>query len=109
MVHYAVEVILSHSGFLSLVAGGQPAGFMTSGGDAEEAVERLVENFQAELWSGRVSAEDLLASYEHACEARGHSAATVSIAEVEAIRVRLDDLTDKWAAVPVSGSLTVEF
>jgi hypothetical protein len=109
MVHYAVESILTHSGFLSLVAGGQAAGFTTSGGDAEEAVERLVENFQAELWGGRVSAEDLLASYEHACEARGHSAAMVSVAEVEAIRARLDDLTDKWAAVPPNASLTVEF
>jgi hypothetical protein len=68
-----------------------------------------VENFQAEMWGGRVSAEDLLASYEHACEARDHSAATVSVADVEVIRARLDDLTNKWAAVPVSGSLTVEF
>ena len=63
MVHYAVDSILTHSGFLSLFAGGQAAGFTTSGGDAEEAVERLVENFQAEMWGGRVSAEDLLASY----------------------------------------------
>jgi hypothetical protein len=109
MVHYAVESVLTHSGFLSLVAGGQVASFTTSGGDAEEAVERLVENFQAEMWGGRVSAEDLLESYEHACEARGHSAAKVSVVDVDAVRSRLDDLTRKWAAVPLNGSLTVEF
>ena len=108
MVHYAVESCLAHSGFLTLVAGGEAAAFTTTGGDAEEAVERLVENFQAEMWGGRVPAEELLASYELACEARGHPAAPVSVADVERIRARLDELTDRWAAVPLNGSLTLE-
>src|SRR3954452_17180994 len=105
MVHYAIESTLAHSGFLTLVAEGQAASFTTTGGDAEEAVERLVENFQAEMWGGRVSAEDLLASYELACDARGHPAAPVSVADVEAIRARLDDLSERWAALPLNGSL----
>ena len=75
----------------------------------EEAIERLVESFQAEMWGGRVPAADLLATYELACEARGHSSAPISVAEIDSIRARLDDLTDQWAAVPVNGSLTVEF
>lgn len=108
MVHYAVESCLAHSGFLTLVAGGEAAAFTTTGGDAEEAVERLVENFQAEMWGGRVPAEELLASYELACEARGHPVAPVSVADVERIRARLDELTDRWAAVPLNGSLTLE-
>ena len=108
MVHYAVESALAHRGFLGLVADGQAASFATAGGDSEEAIERLVESFQAEMWGGRVSAEDLLATYEHACEARGHSAAPVSADDVESIRERLDDLTARWAAVPVNASLTVE-
>jgi hypothetical protein len=108
MVHYAVESSLTHSGFLTLVAGGEAAAFTTTGGDAEEAVERLVENFQAEMWGGRVPAEELLASYELACEARGHPAAPVSVADVERIRARLDELTEKWAAVPLNGSLTLD-
>jgi hypothetical protein len=108
MVHYAVESTLAHRGFLSLVADGQAAAFTTTGGSAEEAVERLVESFQAEMWGGRVSAEDLIATYEHACEARGHPAARVSADDVKSIRARLDDLTARWAEVPVNGSLTVE-
>ena len=108
MVHYAVESRLAHRGFLSLVAEGQAASFATTGGDAEEAIERLVETFQAEMWGGRVPAADLLATYEHACDARGHAAVPVSAADVNAIRARLDELTAEWTAVPVNGTLTVE-
>lgn len=108
MVHFAVENMLAHSGFLSLVAEGQAASFTTTGGDAEEAVERLVESFQAEMWGGRVSAEDLLESYEQSCQARGHLAVPVSADEVEKIRARLDELTAQWSAVPLNGSLNVE-
>lgn len=108
MVHYAVESSLSHRGFLRLVADGQPAAFATMGGDSEEAIERLVEAFQAEMWGGRVSAADLLATYEQACGDRGHPAVPITSAEVEAVRTRLDQLTAMWAAVPVHGSLTLE-
>jgi hypothetical protein len=109
MVHYAVESVLAHRGFLGLVAGGEAAAFTTTGGNAEEAIERLVEGFQAEMWGERVSAEDLLATYELACDARGHPAAPVSVEDVETIRRRLDELTAKWTAVPLNASLTVEF
>ena len=109
MVHYAVESTLAHRGFLGMVAGGDAAVFATQGGESEEAIERLVESFQAEMWGGRVPTEELLATYELACEARGHVAAPVSAEDVEGIRTSLDDLTAKWAAVPVNGSLTVEF
>jgi len=108
MVHYAVESILAHQGFLSLVAEGQAAGFATTGGASEEAIERLVETFQAEMWGGRVPAADLLETYEHACDARGHAAVPVSPANVDAICARLDELSAEWAAVPVNGTLTLE-
>ena len=109
MVHYAVESTLAHRGFLSLVAEGQGANFAAAGEDAEDAVERLVETFQAEMWGRRVPADELLATYEHACEARGHPVAPVSVADVEAIRARLDELTADWADLPVNGSLSFEF
>jgi hypothetical protein len=107
MVHYAVESRLAHRGFLGLVADGEAAAFETQGGESEEAVERLVESFQAEMWGGRVPAAELLATYALACEARGHKAAPVSADDVEAIRATLDALTGEWAAVPVNGTLTV--
>ena len=109
MVHYAVESVLAHRGFLGLVAGGEAAAFETQGGDSEEAIERLVESFQAEMWGARVPAADLLVAYEIACEARGHAAAPVSPEDIEGVRAKLDELTAQWQAVPVNGSLTVEF
>ena len=108
MIHYAVESTLAHSGFLSLVAEGHSAGFATIGGETEECVERLVENFQAEMWGGRIPAPELVASYEQACAAHGHAAVPVSVTDVGIIRACLDDLTAKWAAVEVNGSLTLE-
>jgi hypothetical protein len=108
MVHYAVESTLSHSGFLGLLADGQAAAFTTVGGEAEEAMERLVEVFQAEMWGGRVSASELLGTYEHACSARGHPAVPVSAKDVDAIRDRLDQLTKAWSEVAVGGSLALE-
>jgi len=109
MVHCAVESVLAHRGFLGLVAGGEAAAFETQGGDSEEAIERLVECFQAEMWGGGVPTEELLATYELACQARCHPTAPVSPADVDGVRAKLDELTEKWAAVPVNGSLTVEF
>ena len=108
MVHYGVESVLSHRGFLSLVADGQGADFATLGGESEEAIERLVEAFQAELWGGRVPAAELLEAYRLGCEARGHGAVAVSVGDVEAVRKRLDDLTAQWSEVPVGESLVLE-
>ncbi|UUR07636.1 hypothetical protein [Sphingomonas glaciei] len=77
MVHYGVESVVGH-GFLGLLAAGAPVSFTTAGGAEEEAAERLVECFQAELWGGRVPAAELITAYEHACAARGHAAVPVS-------------------------------
>lgn len=109
MVHYAVESILAYRGFLSLVKDGEPATFATIGGDSEEAIERLVETFQAEMWSGRVSAINLIATYEHACEARGHNVLAISHDDVDAIRNRLDELSRRWSAVAVNEPLKLRF
>jgi hypothetical protein len=109
MVHYVVESVLTHHGFLSLVKDGRAADFTISGTDVHESVERLVETFQAEMWGGSVPAADLIATYEHACDARGHAAAPVSRDDVEAIRNRLEDLTLQWAVLPVNGALSVRF
>lgn len=109
IVHYAVESVLAHGGFLSLLKDGQAADFTAGGGDNETAVERLVEAFQAEMWGGRVSAADLLATYRHACDARGHGSVPISGNDVEAIRVRLDELTARWAALAVNEGLSLRF
>jgi hypothetical protein len=109
MVHYAVESVLAHRGFLSLVKECGNAVLAARGGESEEAIERLVETFQAEMWGGRVPIAGLLAVYEHACEARGHAAVPVSAADVEAIRRRLDSLSAQWAELAIGASLAFDF
>ncbi len=109
MVHYAVEGVLAYSGFLAMVAEGENAAFVMRADDGEEAVERLVESIQAEMWGGREEITDLIATYEHACEAHGHAAMPVSSDDVAAIREKLDALTMQWEAVPVGGQLTLDF
>lgn len=108
MVHFAVESVLTTRGFLSSLADGSPATF-TPGGEAAEAIERLVEVIQAEAWSGPADASDLIALYELACEARGHAATPVDAAAIDAIRSRMAELTAAWQAIPVGGTLTLDF
>ena len=108
MVHYAVESVLAHRGFLALVAGGERLAFETTGGESEEAIERLVEAFQAEMWGARVSAAELRDAYALGCEARAHAALPVSDEDIEAIRAKLDALTAAWDQVPIGGDLVLE-
>ena len=109
MIHYAVESILPLRGYLTLLREGKPADFSTAGDEVAAAIERLVEAFQAEMWSERVPAADLIALYEHACAASGHAAAPVSEEDVKLIRIRIDELSAAWAKVPEKGALTVSF
>jgi hypothetical protein len=108
MVHFGVESTLAHRGFLSLLKEASTPGYEVRGGEEEEAIERLVECFQAEMWGDRVPAEDLLEAYSLACDARSHRPVSVSAEDVDAIRARLDDLTARWAMVPLNGSLVLE-
>jgi hypothetical protein len=108
MVHFAVESVLSHRGFLSLLEEAETPGYRLRGEAGEEAVERLVECFQAEMWGGRVSAAELLDSYALACEAKSHEAVRVSQDDVVAIRGCLDELTERWEQVPINASLVCE-
>ena len=108
MVHYALESTLGARGFLGLIADGEDAAYTTKGGAPEEAVERLVEVFQAEMWGGRVPAPELIAVYEHACDAHGHPCVPVSPDDVEAVRRRLDQLSSQWSGLSENASLTLE-
>lgn len=109
MIHYAVESVVPHRGFMSLLKEGKPADYSTQGDETANAIERLVETFQAEMWSGRVATADVIAMYEHGCTASGHVVAPVSGPDVEAIRRRIDELAEAWANLPEKGKLTLLF
>lgn len=107
MVHYAVEVVLTHQGFLGRVAAGESASARMNPQPIAESVERLVEVIQAELWSGGASNGEVLSLYELSCAERGHSAASVTAEQLDLIRREITDLSARWDDVPVGGSLNL--
>lgn len=110
MIHYAVECALPVPGFLSMIAAGHPIAFAPMESEpAVEAVERLVETMQAEMWSGRASMADVIALYAQTCAARGHGSVPVTEADIATIRAEIDALTAQWTALRANASLTLDF
>lgn len=110
MVHYAVEHTLDARGFLSRVTEGEPAAFRMQVEAESEAVERLVEVFQGDAWSGGRSAPaDLIEMYRVTCQARSSPMLDVDETAIAAVRAAIADLTAKWSAVPVGGTLELGF
>lgn len=109
MVHFAVEAEVTTPGFLSLIAAGGDGGFRLGLDDRHaQSVERLVEMFQGEGWSGAtVADDDFIALYRVTCEERGDTPLPISGDTIAAIRTRIADLTQRWAAVPVGGQLVL--
>ena len=109
MVHYAVECVLHKKGFLGRVHDGEVASFQMSAESESDGVERLVEVFQADGWSGWSSSPtDMLELYQVTCNARQCAPLTVNSDDIEAIRLRILELTKQWHSIPVGKSLTLE-
>jgi len=110
MVHYAVESVLDARGFLGRVAAGEDASFTMDADADSDAVERLVEVFQGDGWSGGATpAAEMIALYATTCDARDCAALAVDEGTVEAVRVRIVELSRAWDAVPVGGTLESAF
>ena len=110
MVHYAVEHTLNACGFLTRVKDGEAAAFQMQSEAQSDAVERLVEVFQGDAWSGGNSpALDLIEMYRLTCNARSCPMLDVDEAAISAVRDVIADLTEKWKAVPVGGLLELGF
>ena len=75
-----------------------------------DAVERLVEVFQGDAWSGGNSpASELIDMYRVTCNARSCPLLDVDEAAIAQVRDVIADLTEKWKAVPVGGVLELGF
>lgn len=110
MVHYAVEHWLAQRGFLTRVRDGEPAAFTMQAEATSDAVERLVEVFQGDAWSGSgTSPAEMLELYEVTCSARNCPVLPVQVADIDAIRERMASLSLEWDAVPVGGTLSLDF
>ncbi|MBL8518896.1 MAG: hypothetical protein JNM76_18195 [Betaproteobacteria bacterium] len=110
MVHYAVEHTLVKRGFLGRVKDGERAMFTMLPEAESDAVERLVEVFQGDGWSGGGSAAaDMIDLYRVTCDARGCPMLPVTAADIDAVRERIAELDTAWQGVPVGGVLTLAF
>jgi hypothetical protein len=110
MVHYAVEHTLGARGFLTRVKDGEAAAFQMQSEAQSDAVERLVEVFQGDAWSGGQSpASDLIEMYRVTCHARACPMLHVDEGAIAEVRAVIAGLSDKWAAVPVGGVLELGF
>jgi len=107
MFHYAVETVVSKRGFFHRRADGEGAGFRMAPEKVSEAVERLVETIQADSWSGRPDPADVIELFHTTCAARGDEPFAVTPEDIVAIRAVIDDLTERWAKVPVGGRMTL--
>lgn len=108
MVHFAVESIVRETGLLRRIAAGEDAIFAMSAQNASDAIERLVEVVQAEVWSGPVPANELIDLYTLGCASRGHPALPIQAEQIDQIRLAVSELDTRWRAVPVNGTLALE-
>ncbi len=110
MVHLAVESTLRRRGFLARVAGGESAQYGMQAEPVSDAVERLVEVFQGDAWSGGKSpAQDMLDLYRVTCAARSCPVLDIGAEDIDAVRHELAALDARWLAVPVGGALSLSF
>lgn len=108
MVHFAVESVLGARGFLGRVAAGEAADLRMASAAESDGVERLVEVFQGDGWSGGTTpAAEMIALYRTTCDARNCPMLAVDEADVAAIRARIEELETLWSEVPVDGTLTL--
>lgn len=110
MVHYGVENTLHKRGFVDRILHGEAASFQMAADEESDGVERLVEVFQADGWSGWSSAPaDMLDLYQVTCNARQCAPLELQVDDIEAVRARLLELSTQWQAVAVGGHLVLDF
>ena len=108
MFHYAVETVLGKRGFAHRAASGEGVGFRMTPEATSEAVERLVETMQADSWSGRPDAAEVVEMFRLTCEARGDAPFPLTEDDVAAIRAEIDRLCALWEATAVGGRLSLQ-
>jgi hypothetical protein len=110
MVHYAVEHTLHKRGFIGRILDGEAASFHMEAESESDGVERLVEVFQADGWSGWSSSPtDMLDLYQVTCRARQCEPLALQADDIDAVRKRILELTEQWQSTPVGKSLALQF
>lgn len=106
MVHFAVEHTLQSRGFLGRLKDGESAAFRMTVDAQADAVERLVEVFQGDEWSGGATPPaEMIELYAVTCRARECPMLPVDDAAILAVRDAIAALSRQWAATAVGGSM----
>jgi hypothetical protein len=109
MVHYAVESTLHKRGFLGRVRDREAADFRMAAESESDGVERLVEVFQGDAWSGGTSAaEDMIELYQVTCRARACAPLPMLPDDVLAVRLRIAELDAEWQGLAVGQAVTLK-
>jgi len=109
MVHFVVESILRKRGFLTRVREGAAAHVRMAPEQESDSVERLVEVFQGDAWSGSgTDYSGMLDLYRVTCDARQCPMLDIDEATLDDVRLRMAELTSKWNALAIGASLELE-
>jgi hypothetical protein len=109
MVHFAVESTLHKRGFLGRVRDGEAANFEMGAEAESDSVERLVEVFQGDAWSGGTSTpEDMIDLYHVTCTARACEPLSLTVEDMVCVRERINELDRQWQAIAPGQSLILE-
>jgi len=108
MVHYAVEYTLQKRGFLSRVRDGESANFQMRPEPLSDAVERLVEVFQGDAWSGgNTTAQDMLDLYRVTWTARKCPTLPMTPEDIVSVRAKIMQLDSQWQSLAIGGSMSL--
>jgi hypothetical protein len=109
MVHYAIEHTLKARGFLGRAKNGEALSLQMTQESESDSVERLVEVFQGDEWSGGNSAaSEIIEMYHLTCTALQCPALPIDDAAVQAVKAAIADLSRRWQTIAVGGSLQLE-
>ena len=109
MVHLVVESLLRKRGFLSRVRDGEALSLRMAAEQESDAVERLVEVFQGDAWSGSGSPyAEMVDLYRVTCDARKCPMLDVDEHTIDAVRLQMAALTSAWDRLAVGESLELE-
>lgn len=109
MVHYVVESILAKRGFLTRVREGEAASMRMQPERESDSVERLVEVFQGDAWSGSGATHaEMIDLYRVTCDARSCPMLDLDANTIDEVRLQMAQLTSDWNALAVGESLTLE-